>query len=99
MKRFKLNEAIASYDSFLKLNETEISASSNVQTSTTTSTVSEPKVDSEYVSNLSAEIDTIISGLKDLAIQLEPVEENEDREKLYEGALIDTFCQGFQEKC
>lgn len=94
MKRFKLNEAIASYDSFLKLNETEISASSNVQTSTTTSTVSEPKVDSEYVSNLSAEIDTIISGLKDLAIQLEPVEENEDREKLYEGALIDTFFQG-----
>jgi hypothetical protein len=94
MKRFKLNEAIASYDSFLKVNETEVSATSNVQTSTPTSTISEPKVDSEYVSNLSAEIDTIINGLKDLAVQLEPVEESEDNEKLYEGALIDTFFQG-----
>ena len=28
MKKFKLNEAIASYDSFLKLNETEISSDS-----------------------------------------------------------------------
>jgi hypothetical protein len=94
MKRFKLNEAIASYDSFLKVNETEVSATSNVQTSTPTSTISEPKVDSEYVSNLSAEIDTIINGLKDLAVQLEPVEESEDNEKLYEGALIDTFFAG-----
>lgn len=90
MKRFKLNEAIASYDSFLKLNETEVSAAP----AATTSTISEPKISSEYVSNLSAEIDTIITGLKDLAIQLEPVEENEDREQLYEGALIDTFFQG-----
>lgn len=92
MKKFKLNEAIASYDSFLgKVNETETPAQA---TQTVSSTVSEPRISAEYVSNLSAEIDTIITGLKDLSLQLEPVEENQDNEKLYEGALIDTFFQG-----
>ncbi len=94
MKRFKLNEAIASYDSFLKLNETEVSSDSSTQTSQTYSTVAEPVVNSEYVSKLSAEIDDIINGLKDLSVHLEPVEESKDNEKLYENSLIDTFFAG-----
>ena len=94
MKKFKLNEAIASYDSFLKLNETEISSDSGTQTVQTYSTVAEPVVNSEYVSKLSAEIDDIINGLKDLSVHLEPVEESKDNEKLYENSLIDTFFAG-----
>lgn len=94
MKKFKLNEAIASYDSFLKLNETEISSDSGTQTAQTYSTVAEPVVNSEYVSKLSAEIDDIINGLKDLSVHLEPVEESKDNEKLYENSLIDTFFAG-----
>lgn len=90
MKKYRLNEALVSYDAFLtKTNESEL----NVSTSSTPSTVSDFKVDAEYITSLSAEIDTIITGLKDISIQLEPEAIEESENQLNE-SLMSTFFDG-----
>ena len=90
MKKYRLNEALVSYDAFLiKTNESELT----VSTSSTPSTVSDFKVDAEYITSLSAEIDTIITGLKDISIQLEPEAIEESENQLNE-SLMSTFFDG-----
>jgi len=100
MKKYRLNEALVSYDAFLtKTNESDMSSSMSASTSPSgsnvknTSTVSDFKVDSEYVTNLSAEIDNIINGLKDISVQLEPESVEESESQLNE-SLADTFFGG-----
>lgn len=97
MKKYRLNEALVSYDAFLtKTNESDMNVSSASATATSVksaSTVSDFKVDAEYVTNLSAEIDTIITGLKDISIQLEPEAVEESENQLNE-SLADTFFGG-----
>ena len=90
MKKYRLNEALVSYDAFLnKTNESEL----NINPVNTPSTVSDTKVDTAYVANLSAEIDTIITGLKDISIQLEPEAIEESENQLNE-SLMSTFFDG-----
>jgi hypothetical protein len=96
MKKYRLNEALVSYDAFLtKTNESEMtsSMSASATPAPSTASVSDVKVDSDYVSNLSAEIDTIINGLKDISIQLEPEAVEESENQLNE-SLADTFFGG-----
>lgn len=100
MKKYRLNEALVSYDAFLtKTNEAEMTSSMSTSASPATSTtksaasVSDFKVDSDYVSNLSAEIDTIIDGLKDISVHLEP-EAVEESENQMNESLADTFFSG-----
>lgn len=100
MKKYRLNEALVSYDAFLtKTNESDMSSSMSASTSPSgsnvksTSSVSDFKVDSEYVTNLSAEIDNIINGLKDISVQLEPESVEESENQLNE-SLADTFFGG-----
>jgi hypothetical protein len=94
MKRYKLNEALVSYNAFLtKTNEAEMTSSMSATVSKSPATVSDFKIDAEYVTNLSAEIDTIITGLKDISIQLEPEAIEESENQINEG-LADTFFGG-----
>ena len=96
MKKYRLNEALVSYDAFLtKTNESEMTSSMSASATPAPSaaSVSDVKVDSDYVSNLSAEIDTIINGLKDISIQLEPEAVEESENQLNE-SLADTFFGG-----
>jgi hypothetical protein len=95
MKKYRLNEALVSYDNFLtKTNESEMTSSMSASASpASAATVSDVRVDAEYVSNLSAEIDTIINGLKDISIHLEPEVVEESENKLNE-KLSDTFFDG-----
>jgi len=96
MKKYRLNEALVSYDAFLtKTNEAEMTSSMSASATPAPSaaSVSDTKVDSDYVSNLSAEIDTIINGLKDISIQLEPEAIEESENQLNE-SLADTFFGG-----
>ena len=98
MKKYRLNEALVSYDTFLtKTNESEMTSSMSASATPAPSaaSVSDVKVDSDYVSNLSAEIDTIINGLKDISIQLEPEAVEESEDQLNEASsLTDTFFDG-----
>jgi hypothetical protein len=56
-------------------------------------TVSDVRVDADYINNLSTEIDTIINGLKDISIHLEPEAIEESENQLNE-SLTSTFFDG-----
>lgn len=92
MKKYRLNEALVSYDTFLtRSNESDVSF--DVSMRANTAPVSNFKVDAEYITNLSTEIDTIITGLKDISTQLEPEAIKESENELNEN-LAQTFFGG-----
>jgi hypothetical protein len=95
MKKYRLNEALASYDTFLtKTNEAEMTSSMSASvTPASAATVSDVRVDADYINNLSTEIDTIINGLKDISIHLEPEAIEESENQLNE-SLTSTFFDG-----